>query len=139
MVCAIGLWPCHFVLAQASGGGTVVDAGGAAVPNVEVALKTLPGEAVPAGTADADAVGRFRLPGIAPGDYELEVPAKYGFEQYQAPVQVRPGMHDLRIRLTPPVVTQDVKVAPETGQVSMDPAANRDQVSTSAGMLEKVP
>ena len=48
-------------------------------------------------------------------------------------------MHDLSIRLTPLVVTQDVVVAPETSQVSLDPSANRDQVSTSAGMLEKVP
>jgi hypothetical protein len=139
MVSAICLLPLHFVLAQVSVAGTVVDPDGAAVPNVEVALKTLHGDPVAGGTADADAVGHFRLAGIAPGDYQLEVPAKYGFERYQAPVQVRPGMHDLRIHLTPPVVTQDVQVAPETSQVSMDPAANRDQVSTSAGMLEKVP
>ena len=30
-------------------------------------------------------------------------------------------------------------MAPETSQVTLDPSANRDQVSTSAGMLEKVP
>ena len=119
--------------------GAIVDPDGAAVPNIGVVLKTLHGGAVSGGSANSDSVGRFHLTGIASGDYELDVPPKYGFEQYQAPIHVRPGMHDLSIRLTPLVVTQDVVVAPETSQVSLDPSANRDQVSTSAGMLEKVP
>src|SRR6267154_1133971 len=139
VVAAICLLSSHCLLAQVSVTGTIVDPDGAAVPDIAVVLKTLHGDAVSGGSANSDAVGRFHLTGIASGDYELAVPAKYGFEQYQAPIHVRSGMRDLSIRLTPLVVTQDVVVAPETSQVTLDPSANRDQVSTSAGMLEKVP
>ncbi|MEA2540071.1 MAG: hypothetical protein QOH35_1437, partial [Acidobacteriaceae bacterium] len=139
MVAAICLLSSHCLLAQVSVTGTIVDPDGAAVPDIGVVLKTLHGDAVSGGSANSDAAGRFHLTGIASGDYELAVPAKYGFEQYQAPIHVRSGMRDLSIRLTPLVVTQDVVVAPETSQVTLDPSANRDQVSTSAGMLERVP
>src|SRR5579859_1654652 len=94
MAAAICLLTCHCLLAQVNVAGTIVDPDGAAVPGIGVVLKTLHGDAVSRGSADSDAVGRFRLTGIASGDYELTVPAKYGFEQYQAPVHVRPGMHD---------------------------------------------
>jgi hypothetical protein len=136
---AICLLNCHYLLAQVSVAGTIVDPDGAAVPSIDAVLKTPHGDGVTGGSAVSDSEGHFRLMGIAPGDYQLQVPPKYGFEQYQAPIHVRPGMHDLSIRLTPLVVTQDVVVAPETNQVALDPSANRDQVSTSAGMLEKVP
>jgi Carboxypeptidase regulatory-like domain len=139
MVVAICLLNCHYLLAQVSVAGTIVDPDDAAVPSIDVELKTPHGDGVAGGSAVSDSVGHFRLMGIAPGDYQLQVPPKYGFEQYQAPIHVRPGMHDLSIRLTPLVVTQDVVVAPESSQVTLDPSANRDQVSTSAGMLEKVP
>jgi hypothetical protein len=139
MVMAICLLNCHYLLAQVSVAGTIVDPDGAAVPSIDVILKTPHGDGVTGGSAVSDSVGHFRLMGIAPGDYQLQVPPKYGFEQYQAPIHVHPGMHDLSIRLTPLVVTQDVVVAPESSQVLLDPSANRDQVSTSAGMLEKVP
>ena len=139
MMGAICLLSCHCLLAQATIAGTIVDPDGAAVPDIGVVLKNMHGGAAPGGSATSDSVGRFHLAGIASGDYELTVPPKYGFEQYQAAVHIRPGIHDLSIRLTPLVVTQDVVVAPETNQVTLDPAANKDQVSTSAGMLEKVP
>src|SRR5579859_440601 len=135
----ICLLTCHGLLAQVSVAGTIVDPDGAAVPDIGVVLKTLHGDTVSGGSANSDAAGRFQMTGIASGDYELTVPAKYGFAQYLAPVHVRPGMHDLNIRLSPLVVTQDVAVAPETSQVTLDPSGNRDQVSTSTGMLEKVP
>ena len=119
--------------------GTIVDPDGAAVPDIAVVLKTLHGDPLAGGSANSDAVGRFHLTGIASGDYEFAVPAKYGFEQYQAPIHVRPGMHDLRIRLTPLVITQDVVVGPETSQVTLDPSANRDQVSTSGRKARNSP
>jgi hypothetical protein len=139
MASAICLLSCHCLLAQVSVAGTVVDPDGAAVPSIDIVLITPHGDPVTGGSAASDSVGHFRLMGVAPGDYQLQVPPKYGFEQYQAPIHVRSGMRDLSIRLTPLVVTQDVVVAPETSQVTLDPSANRDQVSTSAGMLEKVP
>ncbi|MEA2260649.1 MAG: hypothetical protein QOJ51_3474, partial [Acidobacteriaceae bacterium] len=109
------------------------------MPSVEVLLKTLQGAAIPGGSTTADAQGHFRLLHVAPGDYELEIPAEYGFDQYQAPVHVGSGMSELRIQLTAPVVTQDVTVAPETNEATLNPSSNRDQVSTNAQLLEKVP
>jgi Carboxypeptidase regulatory-like domain len=119
--------------------GTVVDPDGAAVPNVALQLKTLQGNTVDGGSATTDSQGRFRFLHIDAGDYELDVPSTYGFEHYQAPVHIGTATHDLRIQLTPSVVTQEVTVAPETSRVSLDPSANRDQVSTDAKTLEKLP
>jgi len=139
LVSAIFLMNCCSLFAQMNVAGTVVDPDGAAVPSAEVLLKTLSGNAVEGGSTAADPEGHFHLLHIVPGDYEVEVPSNNGFEQYQAPVHVGPGMHDLRIQLTPLVVTQDVTVAPETNAVTLDSSSNRDQVSTDAQMLEKVP
>jgi Carboxypeptidase regulatory-like domain len=127
------------LLAQVNVTGTVVDPDGAAVPDVDVLLKTLRGGTVERGRTTADALGRFRFLHIISGDYEVEIPSKYGFELYRAPIHIAPGMHDLRVQLATPVVTQNVTVASETGQVALDPSSNRDQVSTDAQMLEKVP
>src|SRR6266436_2936823 len=92
MAGAICLLSCQCLLAQVSVTGTIVDPDGAAVPDIGVVLKTLHGDPVSGGSANSDSVGRFHLAGIAPGDYELDVPPKYGFEQYRAPIHVRPGM-----------------------------------------------
>ena len=109
------------------------------MPNVAVQVKTLQGITVEDGSATTDPQGRFRLLHIAPGDYEIDIPAAYGFEHYQAPVHIGAAVHDLKISLTPSAVTQDVTVAPEASQVGLDPSANRDQVSTDAKSLEKLP
>jgi Carboxypeptidase regulatory-like domain len=136
---AIFLLNCCSLFAQVNVVGTVVDPDGAAVPSIEVLLKTSRGSTVEGGSATADPEGHFRLMHIAPGDYQLEIPSKYGFEQYEAPVHITPSTHDLHIQLTPTVVKQEVTVAPETNGVALDPSSNRDQVSTNAQILEKVP
>src|SRR5882724_11995047 len=138
-ISAILLLNCCCLIAQVSVAGVVVDPDGASVPNVEVLLKTLRGDAVSDGSVVADPAGRFHFPHVASGDYELQIPSKYGFERYQAPIHVVAGMRELRIQLNTPVVTQDVTVGPETNQISPDTSANRDQVSADARMLERVP
>ena len=90
MAVATCLLNCHYLLAQVSVAGTIVDPDGAAVPSIDVVLKTSHGDGVAGGSAVSDSVGHFRLMGIAPGDYQLQVPPKYGFEQYQAPIHVFP-------------------------------------------------
>ena len=130
---------CRNLSAQQNVTGTVVDPDGAAVPNVAVQLETLQGSTVEGGSAITDPQGRFRLLHIAPGNYELNIPEAYGFEHYEATVHIGAAMHDLKISLIPSVVTQDVTVAPEASQVGLDPSANRDQVSTNAESLEKLP
>jgi Carboxypeptidase regulatory-like domain/TonB dependent receptor len=127
------------LFAQVNVAGTVVDPDGAAVPTVDVQLKTSQGSLVDGGSITADPEGHFRFLHIAPGDYQLEVPSKYGFERYLVHVHVQAGMHDLRVQLIPLVVAQDVSVTSEAGQVSTDSSANRDQLTTDTQMLEKVP
>ena len=126
-------------LGQTNVNGVIVDSDGAAVPNITLQLETRQGNAVDGGSTTTDAEGRFHLVHIAPGDYQMDVPSAYGFEHYQRPVHIGGAAQDLRIQLTPSVVTQDVTVAPEGSQVALDPSANRDQVSTGAKTLEEVP
>jgi hypothetical protein len=71
--------------------GVVVDPDGAAVPGVDVRLQNLRGQVVLGGAAVSDAEGRFHLRDVAPGDDELKVPAKYGFELYEAPLHIGAG------------------------------------------------
>src|ERR1700761_9529004 len=113
MMSAACLLTCHCLVAQVSVAGTVVDPDGAAVPNASIMLKTPHGNVVNGGAAHADSVGHFRLLNIGPGDYQLEVASLYGFEPYQTLIQVKAGMHELRIQLTPPIIKQDVVVAQE--------------------------
>jgi hypothetical protein len=139
LIGAICLMSCCNLFAQANLAGAVVDPDGSAVPSVEVLLRTLQGAPIPGGSTTADSQGHFHFPHVASGDYELEIPSKYGFDRYQAPVHVGTNMRELRVQLTAPVVTQDVTVAPETNEATLDPSSNRDQVSTNAQLLEKVP
>jgi hypothetical protein len=128
------------LMAQISVSGVVVDPDGAAVPNVDLRLQNLRGQAVDGGAAVSDAEGHFHLLRVAPGDYELTVPAKYGFELYEVPLNIGTVVpSSLRIQLTPASVAQDVTVTPPETHVDLDPASNKDQVSADAKMLEKVP
>jgi hypothetical protein len=134
------LWMhCCLALAQVNVSGVIVDPSGASVPNMEIRLSSLQGDVTNEAHAIADASGRFHILHIFPGNYRLEVPAKYGFEEYHEPLHVARGMRDVRIQLSLRVVTQDVTVTAESSQLSADAALNRDQVSADAQMLEKVP
>lgn len=129
---------CAGLRAQVSVAGTVVDPDGAAVPNIDVLLQGTAGNTANAQT-NTDSNGRFRFSRMASGSYTLEVPPKYGFERYQSAIRIARGMRDLRIQLPTPVVKQAVTVSSSLDQVSLDPSANRDQVSTDATTLEHVP
>ncbi len=137
LIGAAFLMNCCVLFAQVNVTGTVADPDGAAVPNVDVVLKSQ-GDALKEASTISDPEGHFHLR-IASGDYELDVPSKYGFEQYQAPLHISLGMSEIHIQLTPSLVTQDVTVATENSQVTLDSSSNRDQVSTDAKTLEKVP
>ena len=138
--CALLLLACSRLCAQSIVvTGSVTDPNGAAVPGVDVLLKTLQQASVPGAHATASADGRFRINHVAAGDYLLEVPAKYGFGAYQAAVHIGQSAHELRIQLTPASVTENVVVAPQDNQLSTDPASNGDQVSADASLLEKIP
>jgi len=140
VIVAILMMNCVCLFGQVNVQGVIVDPDGAAVPDVDILLQS-PESNTPDGniTTTADAAGHFHFAHVTPGDYELEIPAKYGFERYQAPVHIAEGVNDLRIRLTLSVVTENVTVASESNALTLDPATNRDQVSSDAKLLEKVP
>ncbi len=140
LVLATLIMSCVRLLAQADVSGNVVDSDGAAVPNAEVHLRTSHGGPVNNGSTLSDTNGHFHLLHIAPGNYQLQIPARYGFDLYQAPIHIAAGVSpSLHIQLVPASVAENVTVASETNQVDLDAATNRDQVSTDAKMLEKVP
>lgn len=138
---ALGLFllQCGVLVAQVNVSGTIVDPDGAAVPNADVVLKTLRGAIVNGAKTVSDPTGRFRLLHVVPGSYNLQVPAKYGFDEYLAPIHVAAGMHDVQIKLNTSTVSETVTVAPGTTQLELDNSTNRDQVTASASMMEKVP
>ncbi|MBT9330608.1 TonB-dependent receptor [Paracidobacterium acidisoli] len=137
---AILLMHCSFVLAQVNISGIVQDPDGAAIPNAEVLLRPSNSGAMDAkASTTTDAAGRFHFAQVAAGEYNLEIPSKYGFERYDASLHVIHGLHELQVQLTPSVVTQNVTVASEVDQIALDPSSNRDQISTDARMLETVP
>jgi hypothetical protein len=130
---------CGLLSAQVTVSGTVVDPDGAVVPNVDVILKTLSGHSVDSAKTVSDAIGNFHLLRIDPGNYNLQVPAKYGFDEYLLPIHVVAGMHQLHIKLGTPKTSETVTVAPDTTQLELDNSANRDQISANSRMMEKVP
>lgn len=130
---------CGCLVAQVNVAGTIVDPDGAAVPNVDIILKTLDGHEINGARTESDQAGHFRLPRVNAGDYELHVPAKYGFDEYLAPVHVASGMHELQIKLSTPKVAETVTVGSDAPNLDLDNGTNRDQVSATAQMMEKVP
>jgi hypothetical protein len=140
LVLATILMSCVRLLAQADVSGIVVDSDGAAVPNIGVLLRTPHGGPVNNGNTVSDTNGHFHLLHIASGNYQLRIPANYGFDLYQTSIQIVSGVSpSLRIQLIPASVAENITVAPETNQVDLNADGNRDQVSTDAKMLEKVP
>jgi hypothetical protein len=127
------------IFAQVTLSGTVVDPDGAAVPNIEISLKTLDGGEIHGAKTTSDQTGHFRLSHVVPGDYKLLVPPKYGFDEYLAPVHIAAGMRELQIRLSTPKVAVTVTVAPDAPTLELDNGTNRDQISATAQMMEKVP
>lgn len=91
---------------------TVVDATGAPLPGAEIGVRRIgPGvSAVPIALVRADANGRMRIRGIAPGTYQLTV-GLAGFARVTRDVTVAPdGRTDLRLELMPAAVTEEVTV-----------------------------
>ncbi|WP_446744189.1 TonB-dependent receptor plug domain-containing protein [Silvibacterium acidisoli] len=89
--------------------------------------------------ASSDSNGHFHLLRVKPGNYDLLIPGKYGFDDYRSPLHVTASMHEVTIKLSTPKVSETVTVATETPQLELDNSSNRDQVSASASLMEKVP
>jgi hypothetical protein len=130
---------CTAAVAQVSLSGSVLDPDGAAVPGVEVQIRATSSSVLVA-QSSTDSQGRFRIPHIAPGYYQLEVSATGGFAAYQASVRITSDpAPPMQVKLALASVAGVVTVVSEQGQMSTDAESNRDQVTADANMLEKVP
>jgi hypothetical protein len=127
-------------MCQTSISGVVVDPDGAAVPGFTVELRSEDRGPLKGSSAVSDGEGKFRLQEMRPGQYLLQAPAVRGFKAYSSPLRVQSGKPlFIQIHLELEGVQQKVVVATGAAETTTDPNENRDQVSTSAQMLERVP
>ncbi len=125
--------------AQINLSGQVIDPDGAAVAGVTMNLA--PEAAVPtARTSATDQNGKFSITGLTTGDYQLDVPAQFGFEHYHTELYLSSSPPPpLKVRLTLESVAEEMTVELPAEGVSLDQDLNRDQVKANANLLEKVP
>jgi Carboxypeptidase regulatory-like domain/TonB dependent receptor len=116
--------------------GHVVEATGAAVPNIAIQIQTQAG--APVAQTQSDAAGNFTLPRLHPGNFVLNVPAAAGFAQRSMPLHLTANVADLTVRLALASVKQDITVAGDP-TLSTDSSANRDTVTVSGDDLRKLP
>jgi hypothetical protein len=139
-ICALAL--SSFVapssLAQVSITGTIVDPAGAVVPRASIQL-TPPGRAIKRQTT-SNTEGQFQFQPVSPGKYFLEIPENNGFKEYRQSIQVtRTPFTPITIHLVLASVEAQVNVDASQNEISTDPAENRDKITSSGDMLEKVP
>jgi len=129
---------CKLAVGQSALNGSIVDPVGDAVSGVDVQLRTKKGAIIRHSVSDAQ--GNFHWEPVSPDQYVVEVPAKYGFEAYSAPIHFTHSSQPfLKIQLALPTVQAQVTVESADSTVTTDPTENRDQVAVSSQMLEKVP
>jgi hypothetical protein len=135
----IALTSCSgLCFAQVAINGQISDPSGALVTHVSVSLQS--GEQSYKQHVTSDDRGMFSVPQVPPGRYTLTVAAPIGFDDYSAQIQVGSNAPALiKIVLTLAPVQQQTKVEAEQNDAAPDPGENRDQVVTSAGMLDHLP
>jgi len=104
--------------------GTVTDASGGAIPSATVQLHQLGGNSI--ADARTDQAGHFKFPGLAPGQYELQITAP-GFRRTSQRVQVQPQeVASVKSELQVGSVSETVEVNASGSTLQTDSA----QVST---------
>ena len=135
----IALTSCsRFGFAQAAVTGQISDPSRALVTNVQVSIERLDHSRKQ--NAVSDDRGIFTLPAVPPGRYRLTIAAQNGFADYTTEIQVGAKAPTfIRIALALPSIQQQANVDAAQESVSIDPSENRDQIVTSANMLEHIP
>src|SRR6202030_3454956 len=116
----------------------ISDPAGALVTHVSVSLQSA--EHSYKQNVMSDDRGMFSLLQVSPGRYTLTVAAPSGFDDYSVQLQVgskAPAL--IKIVLTLAHVQQQTKVEASQNDAAPDPGDNRDQVVTTANMLEHLP
>lgn len=116
--------------------GTVQDSSKAVLTEARVTLRSSDGESLQ--TAHTDGQGRFRMPKVKAGTYQVEV-SREGFATKRFSVQVDSRLRLLTLTLPVATVDQSLNVGNDTGQVTVESAANRDSVEVDQNALENLP
>jgi hypothetical protein len=121
--------------AQVAVNGTVIDPSGGAVAGAHVSLKASTGNAA----AVTDELGRFRIEGILPGRYRLDVIAGDSFKPLRRDISVAAAMPPLVLQLSLAAVQESVDVTADEVRPSVDTAANLDTMTVSGAALDQLP
>ena len=117
--------------------GLVTDPSGAVVPGASVQVLGVGGSV---GGAITDGFGRYRIGGLADGNFRIRVTSS-GFTQFEsAVVQLAPGQaRTLDVRLQIEQEKQNVTVADSTSQLGVDPSQSAGQIVLRGADLDFLP
>ena len=121
---------------NATGGihGQVADPSGAVIPGATVVATTTAGKVT--GKATSDGLGKYSIPGLAPGTYSVTATAN-GFAAFATPgIQVTAGqLKTVNAKLQIEVQQQQVQVQAENNTVSTSPESNANAVVIKGSAL----
>ncbi|WP_446743381.1 carboxypeptidase regulatory-like domain-containing protein [Silvibacterium acidisoli] len=115
--------------------GSVRDAAGANIPNVQMILLNIATKVQQSGTSDASGV--YRFPNLGPGDYEISASAN-GFQRTQAQFTLTSGeVRDVSLTLSVGSSTTNLVV---TAQAPLlDTADSRESLTLNQSSLQNLP
>jgi len=111
-------------------GGKIMDPTGAVIPGATVLVEPHPSG--PAQSVQTDREGRYRVPGLAPGTYEVTADAA-GFQQETEQAVISGSGHVVTLDIHLPIAaqSQQVVVQGNTPQIELSPESNATAVGIS--------
>jgi hypothetical protein len=131
--------PAQVVPSETEIVGTVKDSTGAVVPKVDVQLLSRDGKRLASTSSNNEGAFHFSIPKL--GEFVVQVRHK-GFKTFVAHVAASSGrVKPIAVVLELEDLAQQINVegGSEAGQVSTDPAENRDAAAVSGNTLERLP
>ena len=120
--------------------GTITDPTGAVIPNASVVVTDAARQTVRSAKTGLD--GRYRLDGLAPGDYRIEASAP-GFEKFDLPVTLAPAQQSLaNLKLQVGAATEAVTVTAAPAIALEEPAptlAVKKKAAAAAAPVQPAP